>query len=104
MPHKALRLLLLLSFLVSPSLCTTVIFETNISFYINLLDKVILQDVIPNCEKVLSGLLPPSSSHLDACLDVLAVDPADDLGLLDASWSPCLMSAPLGEMEKARRR
>ena len=34
-------------------------------------------------------------------LDVLAVDPAEDL---DLNWSPCLMSAPFGEMENERSR
>lgn len=40
-------------------------------------------------------------THLDACLDVLAVDPAEDRDLREAKWSPCLIRAPLGEMEKA---
>ena len=43
------------------------------------------------------SFLPSLSTHLD----VLAVEPADDLDLI---WSPCLMSAPFGEMENERRR
>ena len=34
-------------------------------------------------------------------LEVLAVDPAEDF---DLNWSPCLMSAPFGEMENERSR
>ena len=34
-------------------------------------------------------------------LEVLAVDPAEDF---DLNWSPCLMSAPFGEMENDRSR
>ena len=32
---------------------------------------------------------------------MLAVEPAEDL---DLNWSPCLMSAPFGEMENERSR
>ena len=67
-----------------------------------------MEDVrnVPHCFRergipldLLVRILPKTTSSTH--LEVLAVDPADDLDLI---WSPCLMSAPFGEMENERRR